>query len=132
MAVPYSARARTVMRQLVGTERIDYTDLLREPYLPKGYKLVDPRENGQAWLWTEPPTGQVGGYGDHAAYRLAEKDSPLWLAPGEVLPDVSRWSVEERRDYRRRSVDLTMRGGATSGVVYPLAVCEIATKYRVR
>ena len=28
--------------------------------------------------------------------------------------------------------DLVMKGGITSGVVYPLAVCELATVYRLR
>lgn len=132
MAVPSSAQARTVMRQLVGAERVDYTTLLRQPYLPAGYDTVDPCADGRAWLWTEPPAGLVGGYGDHTSYRLADKDSLLWLAPDRVLADTSPFSAEDRHAYRRRSVDLTMRGGATSGVVYPLAVCEIATKYRVR
>ncbi|MFL6121310.1 hypothetical protein [Actinophytocola sp.] len=132
MAVPHSARAREVMRRLVGTERVEYSVLLREPYLPAGYQPVDPRANGQAWLWTDPPPGLVGGYGDPASYRLAPADAPLWLPPGHVLTETSAWPARDQHDYRRHSVDLTMRGGATSGVVYPLAVCEIATKFRVR
>ena len=28
--------------------------------------------------------------------------------------------------------DIVMKGGITSGVVYPLAVCELATTYRLR
>ncbi len=39
-----------------------------------------------------------------------------------------------RPDYRRPSAecDIVMEGGITSGVVYPLAVCRLAERYRVR
>lgn len=36
------------------------------------------------------------------------------------------------RAYLDHSCDLTMRGGTTSGVVYPLAVCELAKQYVFR
>ena len=36
------------------------------------------------------------------------------------------------RAYIDHSCDLTMRGGTTSGVVYPLAVCELAKQYVFR
>jgi hypothetical protein len=132
MAVPASDDAREVLRQLLGTERVNYSVLLRKPYLPEHYESVDPVAGGQPWLWTDPPPGLVGGYGDPDSYRLADRDSPVWLPPGRVLAETSPWSAAERDHYRRHSVDLTMRGGATSGVVYPLAVCEVATKFRVR
>jgi hypothetical protein len=32
----------------------------------------------------------------------------------------------------RLECDLVMKGGVTSGIVYPLAVCELARKYRFR
>lgn len=132
MAVPHSAQARAILRRLVGTERVDCSTLLHKPYLPKKYRPVDPCANGRAWVWSDPPPGLVGGYGDPDAYRLAEKDSPIWLPPGQVLTGTSAWPARDQHLYRRHSVDLTMRGGATSGVVYPLAVCEIATKFRIR
>lgn len=132
MAVPGSDDAREVLRQLLGNERVNYSVLLRKPYLPEHYESVDPVADGQPWLWTDPPPGLVGGYGDPNSYRLADRDSPVWLPPGQVLAETSPWSAAERDHYRRHSVDLTMRGGATSGVVYPLAVCEVATKFRVR
>lgn len=132
MAVPRSSDARMVLRRLVGTERVDYSVLLRKPYLPKNYASVDPLAGGRPWLWTDPPPGMVGGYGDPDSYQLAGQDSPVWQAPGKVLDDASSLSESERNHYRRHSVDLTMRGGATSGVVYLLAVCEVATKFRVR
>ncbi|SFA93638.1 Patatin-like phospholipase [Amycolatopsis marina] len=54
-----------------------------------------------------------------------------------------RWSpneadthaTDETGDYRRfvdASCDLTMRGGTTSGVIYPLAVCSLARRYVFR
>ncbi|GAA3284266.1 patatin-like phospholipase family protein [Dactylosporangium vinaceum] len=83
------------------------------------------------WLWKNPPTPDVGGYGDPASFALPVGPA-VWRAPEQVLPAGSSSSEAERDEYRRRSVDLTMRGGTTSGVVYPLAVCEIARGYRVR
>jgi predicted acylesterase/phospholipase RssA len=131
MAVPRSADARAVIRKLVDGAKVDYSALLRKRYLPDGLGTVDPAEDG--WVWNEPPAREVGGYGDPASYRLDDDpDSPLWHPPSEVLAETSRWTEEQRRHYRRHSVDLTMRGGTTSGVVYPLAVCEVATRFRVR
>lgn len=141
MAVPGSDGALRVLRKLLETERVSYTELLREPYLPAGYEPQDPVADGRKrWLWSDPPgesdpTGMVGGYGNPATFRLAAEDgSSVWRPPAEVVtgnPGNGR-TPEEREFYRRHSVDLTMRGGTTSGVVYPLAVCEIATKFRVR
>lgn len=34
--------------------------------------------------------------------------------------------------YCRASADVTMKGGTTSGIVYPLAVCEIARSFKLR
>jgi hypothetical protein len=31
-----------------------------------------------------------------------------------------------------RECDVVMKGGVTSGVIYPLAICEIAMNYRLR
>jgi hypothetical protein len=108
--------------------------LLREPYLPPGYESEDATHGGRIWVWNDPPPGVIGGYGRPETYRLAPPDSVIWKPPGEVLlPSANNtWSEEDRQTYRRHSVDLTMRGGTTSGVVYPLAVCEIAATRRIR
>ena len=37
-----------------------------------------------------------------------------------------------RRAELRAEADMVMKGGITSGIVYPLAVCEIAKKYQLR
>ena len=34
--------------------------------------------------------------------------------------------------YLRSSIDVTMKGGVTSGVIYPLALCELAREFRLR
>jgi hypothetical protein len=52
--------------------------------------------------------------------------------PAAVLsgrPSIHRPNVEA---YAKNSLDLTMEGGTTSGVVYPLAICELATDFRFR
>lgn len=134
MAVRSSDQAREAVRRLIKKDRVPYRTLLRDPYLPPGFTAVDPHDDGKPWLWTEPPRGEVGGYGHPATYCLAAADSPVWRPPHEVLSANGTGSAatDDKRDYLRRSVDLTMRGGTTSGVVYPLAVCEIATRFRVR
>ena len=69
------------------------------------------------------------GYADSRTYALDGLDAAdLSRSPREA-------SVSEGTDYdeyRKRSADITMRGGTTSGIVYPLAVCEIARSFRLR
>ena len=35
-------------------------------------------------------------------------------------------------EYLRKSIDVTMKGGIASGVIYPLALCELAREFRIR
>jgi len=62
---------------------------------------------------------------------------------GNLDDESIRWSPCEAEDhahsdlarytrYADRSCDLTMRGGTTSGVIYPLAVCSLAEHYVFR
>ena len=132
MAVRSSGEALSALQSIIGGERRPYRTLLHDPYLPDNYNSADPTAEERRWLWSDPPPGEVGGYGNPETYRLAGVDPVVWLPPGEVLPAGAGWSEESRASFRRHSVDLTMRGGTTSGVVYPLAVCEIATHFRVR
>jgi predicted acylesterase/phospholipase RssA len=78
-------------------------------------------------IWTDAEPVPV--LRDQAAYQLGEIDlihkSPFDLLSGQLTAD-------ELNSYRRRSADVTMRGGTTSGVVYPLAICEIARSFRLR
>ena len=41
-------------------------------------------------------------------------------------------TTQSRYDAANLECDLVMKGGITSGVVYPLAVCRVAEKYRLR
>ena len=56
----------------------------------------------------------------------------------EVDPELlyAREQIDElsRADYAHpaRDCDMVMKGGITSGVVYPLTVCRLATRYRLR
>src|SRR6516165_2137394 len=47
---------------------------------------------------------------------------------------VDRASGPEDYDYTnpRLNCDMVMKGGITSGIVYPLAICELARTYRFR
>jgi predicted acylesterase/phospholipase RssA len=127
MAVRSSGEARQALQQLVGPDRVPYPTLLRDGDLPGGLSVPGPTA-GRQWLWSEPPPGRVGGYGNPETYALPDAPPEVWASPDTVD------GVDEdvRRSYMRHSVDLTMRGGTTSGVVYPLAVCEVASRFRVR
>ncbi|MDQ7905427.1 patatin-like phospholipase family protein [Phytohabitans sp. ZYX-F-186] len=127
MAVRSSGEARQALQRLIGSARVPYATLLREGDLPGGLTVPDPA-GGQRWLWSEPPPGTVGGYGDPETYALSGAPPQVWEPPHTV----DGADDETCRSYMRHSVDLTMRGGTTSGVVYPLAVCEVASRFRVR
>src|SRR5215469_5159061 len=49
-------------------------------------------------------------------------------APVQTAPD------PEKYDYGHPTLacDMVMKGGITSGIVYPLAICEIARTYRLK
>jgi predicted acylesterase/phospholipase RssA len=127
MAVRSSGEAREALQQLIGPERVPYSRLLREGDLPGGLTVPDPAA-GRRWLWSEPPPAMVGGYGNPETYSLPDAPPQVWAPPHTV----DGADDEVRGSYMRHSVDLTMRGGTTSGVVYPLAVCEVASRFRVR
>ncbi|BCB86180.1 patatin-like phospholipase family protein [Phytohabitans suffuscus] len=127
MAVRSSGEARQALQRLTGSERVPYPMLLRDGDLPGGLAVPEQAE-GRQWLWSEPPEGTVGGYGNPETYALSGAPPQVWEPPHTV----DGADEETCRSYMRHSVDLTMRGGTTSGVVYPLAVCEVASRFRVR
>lgn len=127
MAVRSSGEARQALQRLIGSTRVPYAMLLREGDLPGGLSVPEPAA-GRRWLWSTPPPGMVGGYGDPETYTLPDAPPQVWEPPHTV----DGADEETCRAYMRHSVDLTMRGGTTSGVVYPLAVCEVASRFRVR
>ena len=84
---------------------------------------VEPRP----WLWEDDETG-VPPLTDPAAYCLdALPPEQLHVASSRARQDPATFGT-----FARTSVDLTMRGGTTSGVVYPLAICEAARRFRLR
>jgi hypothetical protein len=91
---------------------------------PEGFDVAPP-EN---WLWAD--AGSVPVLRDPAAYT--EPGTPGYLSDAPVELARSRLTDADRERYCRSSADVTMRGGTTSGVVYPLAVCEIARTFRLR
>lgn len=66
---------------------------------------------------------------DPAKYTADDGEGWLRAAPAEFEQDAD---PERYRRYADRSCDLTMRGGTTSGVIYPLAVCSLAQRYVFR
>lgn len=47
-------------------------------------------------------------------------------------PGAARLKVRATYEHPTRECDVVMKGGITSGVLYPLAVCELATAYKLR
>src|SRR4029450_13897097 len=78
----------------------------------------------------------IGGYGNETRYSLGAEDPATMLAiaspPADVLSGRPSITSDTVAAYVKSSLDLTMEGGTTSGVVYPLAVCELATDFRFR
>jgi hypothetical protein len=93
-------------------------------FVPEGFGVERPDD----WLWDEsvpvPPLRHP------EAYRAGSTDALLAQSP-DILSD-RRLSPAEREAYCRASADVTMKGGTTSGVVYPLAICEVARIFRLR
>jgi len=51
------------------------------------------------------------------------------VSEGQDATDLGAWDTYQAP---RRECDVVMKGGITSGVLYPLAVCELAGTYRLR
>ena len=81
------------------------------------------------------PSTLIGGYGNEARYTLGAGDPETTRAiadrPSEVLSGRPSITSDTVAAYAKASLDLT-GGGTTSGVVYPLAVCDLATDFRFR
>ena len=129
MAVAGRDKALSTFRELINGE-VDAGTILRDPYLPKD---LEPRSDDPVRM---DPSTRIGGYGNDARYTLdANPETRRAIAdrPSKVLsgrPSIMDDSVAA--EYVKASLDLTMEGGTTSGVVYPLAVCELATDFRFR
>ena len=126
MAVARGGRALLVLMRLM-KECLPVVQVLGAPYLPE-------RLQPTAGTSEVDEHSLVGGYGDENRYKV-EAFSPratfaLHQPPAAVLH--ADTPPEIANAYIRASLDLTMQGGATSGVVYPLAVCELATRFKFR
>lgn len=129
MAVVERPKALAVLRALLGTEQVRVADVLADPYLPPGLSPDDDpvRLN---------PDSLIGGYGAEERYVLSDdSDRAVVIAgPASALTASSTPQLTDTGvvDFVTSSLDLTMQGGTTSGVVYPLAICELATSFRFR
>ncbi len=129
MAVASGEEALRALTELISGDRIEVQSILRDCYLPEGL------EPSKSPILMKPDT-LMGEYGDETRYALAPDQATrceIARPPADVLsgrPMIS--SNETVRKYVERSLDLTMKGGTTSGVVYPLAICELATDFRFR
>lgn len=106
--------------------------------LGKGFELHEP----VGWLWASG-TKRLG-LRDPAAYAQLANAHPglednLHKSPAEALGIGSATTsgslppyTEAQMAYLRSSIDVTMKGGVTSGVIYPLALCELAREFRLR
>ncbi len=130
MAVASGDDALVALTRLLGQERVPASALLHRPsYLPRE---VDPSADPVRL----EPHSLVGGYGNQAHYLLGGGDAALAASisgpPAETLSGSETISADQVTAYMTSSLDLTMQGGTTSGVVYPLAVCELAGQFRFR
>ncbi|MFC7620558.1 hypothetical protein [Microlunatus sp. GCM10028923] len=98
------------------------------------------RSEPENWLWRGAPHPATGfGLRDQRAYtQLVDPADaeflhrPVAAALGEKAAASAAEYTPQQQRYLRRSVDVTMKGGTASGVIYPLAVCEIARRFRLR
>ena len=129
MAVASRVAALSLFRKLIYDQPVAAEDILADPYLPGDLSTAGDH------VGMDPAT-LIGGYGSEERYLLhapdAETRRVLAGPPADVVsgrPSIHSSTVEA---YAKTSLDLTMEGGTTSGVVYPLAICELATDFRFR
>ena len=128
MAVASHGAALSALRSLINGDPVPAGTVLHRPYLPNG---VEPADDEVKLT----PATLIGGYGDEARYAFpGDRATQVAIAgpPAAVLSDAPQITSRLVRDYVGSSIDLTMQGGTTSGVVYPLAVCDLATAFRFR
>jgi predicted acylesterase/phospholipase RssA len=126
MAVASRQDALRAFAKLINDEPVEVSTILRDPYLPAG---LEPSKDPGAL----DPTTLIGGYGNEARYKFAAEEPVTIAGPAfDVLSGRPSINTDTVAAYVKTSLDLTMEGGTTSGVVYPLAVCELATNFRFR
>lgn len=128
MAVASHGAALSALRSLINSDPVPVSTVLRRPYLPDG---IAPAADEVKMT----PDTLIGGYGDDARYALPGDPATQRAVAGpasDVLSESPQITSRLVRDYVGASIDLTMQGGTTSGVVYPLAICDLATAFRFR
>jgi predicted acylesterase/phospholipase RssA len=137
MAIEDGPQARACLRELLD---IGHDDL---PFATKPLYEQFKRHEPDGWLWQDGPK-RCRGLRDPAAYAEIESAYPglkdlIHQSPADALEKPSASEVLNRTPYSdvqtayvRTSIDVTMKGGVTSGVVYPLALCELARQFRLR
>ncbi len=127
MPVPRDDAAIDVLSTVLSQGHHDRPDELVEY---PGYDVHEP----DGWLWQEPQSQPPLQQPD--AYDLADAlpGARLHESPGVALDAAGGTApfTAEQQEYCRRSLDVTMKGGTTSGVIYPLALCELARRFRFR
>ena len=148
MSVPRGPAALARLRSLLDTAQPDQPYLETEP-LPASLTSAPP----DRWLWLshDPVTDDPGAavsrpdgaddgpvatrppLRDPQAYALGDLAGPgLLHQPPDVALSGTGALTPAQVGYARFSVDVTMKGGTTSGVVYPLVLCELARRFRLR
>ena len=130
MAVASRGKALSLFQKLIYDEPVAAENILADPYLPAGLAPSQDR------VGMDPAT-LIGGYGREERYtaprRQMRRRYATLLAPRPLYCQAAHRSTSPMwRRTRKTSLDLTMEGGTTSGVVYPLAICELATDFRFR
>lgn len=127
MAVTSPGKARDALRLLVGDRPVAARAVLHDPYLPP------PMQPGGGLPLRMDENEPIGGYGAEARYVFPPAVAGTIAGrPADVLEGRPSIDTDDTRVFVTASLDLTMQGGTTSGVIYPLAVCELATRFRFR
>ena len=135
MSVPRGPAALQRLRSLLDTAQPDQPYAETEP-LPPGLTSAPP----ERWLWRRAPTSDGPASDtmrpplrDPEAYALGDPaEAGLLHQPPDVALSGTGPLTPAQVRYARASVDVTMKGGTTSGVVYPLVLCELARRFRLR
>jgi hypothetical protein len=113
MAVASGHAALRALDTLINAKPVAVQTLLAQDYLPADMVADDDS------VLCDPGT-VIGGYGDESRYQFPDADDAttdmIVSAPTE-LPAQTPANEENVRAYVQSSLDLTMQGGTTSGVV---------------
>jgi Patatin-like phospholipase len=128
VAVAHGHAALCALDTLINSKPVKTQTLLAQKYLPAEMAACP-----DSVLCDQDTV--IGGYGDESRYQFPDADDAttrMIASAPSVLSDLTPANAGRVQAYLESSLDLTMQGGTTSGVVYPLAVCELATKFRFR